>query len=200
MAEMSLQMGQYRSAVLIAKAAAERGDVLPRPYFPVPDIVPANLAVSRALALSISRRESEFDPEARSKAGALGLMQLMPATAQKVSGGLGLPFSVGRLTSDPAYNVTLGSAYLKEMVDEFGGSVALVAAGYNAGPRRPREWIAAYGDPRLASTDVVDWVESIPFAETRTYVMRVTEGVVIYRAKLNGVAGPVRITAELTGR
>ena len=199
LADMSLQMRQFRSAVLIAKVAAERGDVLPDPYFPVPDIVPDNLAVSRALALSISRRESEFDPEAVSKAGALGLMQLLPATALKVANGLGLPFSVSRLTSDPAYNVTLGSAYLKEMVDEFGGSVALIAAGYNAGPRRPREWIAAFGDPRLASTDAVDWVESIPFAETRTYVQRVVEGVVIYRAKLKGVAGPVRITAELTG-
>ena len=200
LADMSLKSGQYRSAVLIAKAAADRGDVLPAPYFPMPDMVPGNLAVSRALALSISRRESEFDPEAQSSAGALGLMQLMPATAKKLAEGLGLPFSVARLTSDPGYNVALGSAYLQEMVDAFGGSVALIAAGYNAGPRRPREWIAAYGDPRLASTDAVDWVESIPFAETRTYVQRVVEGVVIYRAKLKGVAGPVRITAEITGR
>ena len=87
-----------------------------------------------------------------------------------------------------------------QMVDEFGPSVALIASGYNAGPRRPREWIAAYGDPRLASVDVVDWVENIPFAETRTYVMRVAESVVIYRAKLKGAVGPVKITSELTGR
>ena len=200
LAEAALQAGQTRSAVVIAKAAADRGIVLPRPYFPVPDMVPDNLAVSRALALAISRRESEFDPQAHSKAGALGLMQLMPGTAEKVATGLRLPYSTARLTSDPGYNVTLGSAYLREMADEFGGSVALIASGYNAGPRRPRDWIAAYGDPRLASVDVVDWVESIPFAETRTYVMRVAEGVVIYRAKLKGVSGPVRITAELTGR
>jgi soluble lytic murein transglycosylase len=107
---------------------------------------------------------------------------------------------VGRLTSDPAYNVTLGAAYLRKMMDEFGPSVALIASGYNAGPGRPRDWINAYGDPRLPSVDVVDWVESIPFAETRTYVMRVAEGVVIYRAKLKGEAGPVRILEELTGR
>lgn len=199
LAAMALGNGQYRSAVLIAKAAAERGLIFPAAYFPVPDMVPDNLAVSRALALSIARRESEFDPEARSGAGALGLMQLLPATAAKVAKDQGLDYSAAKLASDPVYNATLGAAYLKEMADEFGPSVALIASGYNAGPGRPREWIAAYGDPRLAATDVVDWVENIPFAETRTYVMRVAEGVVIYRAKLRGQAGPVNITAELTG-
>ncbi|MEO7381507.1 MAG: lytic transglycosylase domain-containing protein [Paracoccaceae bacterium] len=200
LADLALQSGQYRTAVVVAKAAADHGLVLPRPYFPMPDMVPDNLEVSRALALAISRRESEFDPEAQSPAGALGLMQLMPGTAEKVSKDMGLAYSRSRLTTDPAYNVQLGSAYLRQMVDEFGPSVALIASGYNAGPRRPREWIVAYGDPRLASVDVVDWVESIPFAETRTYVMRVAESVVIYRAKLKGAAGPVKITAELTGR
>jgi soluble lytic murein transglycosylase len=200
LAAMSLQIGQYRSAVLIAKAAAERGLVFPGAYFPVPDMVPDKLPVSRALALSIARRESEFDPEAHSPAGALGLMQLLPATAAKVAKDQGLTYSPGKLASDPVYNATLGAAYLKEMVDEFGPAVALIASGYNAGPRRPRDWIAAFGDPRLAGTDVVDWVEMIPFAETRTYVMRVVEGVVIYRAKLRGTPGLVNVTAELTGR
>ena len=200
LAALSLKMKEYRSAVLLAKAAAERGVIMPGAYFPVPDMVPDGLAVSRALALSIARRESEFDPEARSSAGALGLMQLLPTTAAKVAKDQGLTYSAGKLASDPVYNATLGAAYLREMVDEFGPAVALIAAGYNAGPRRPRDWIAAFGDPRLAGTDPVDWVESIPFTETRTYVMRVAEGVVIYRAKLKGKAGPVNITAELTGR
>lgn len=198
--DLALQLNEPHIAVVVAKAAAERGLILPRPYFPMPDMVPDELAVSRALALSISRRESEFDTNAQSKAGARGLMQLMPATAEKVSARLGLPFSVDKLTADPGYNVTLGSNYLRELVDEFGPSVALVAAGYNAGPRRPRDWIAAFGDPRRKDVDVVDWIETIPFSETRTYVMRVAEGVVIYRAKLKGKVGPVRITAELTGR
>ena len=127
-------------------------------------------------------------------------MQLLPTTAAKVAKDQGLTYSASKLASDPIYNATLGSAYLKEMLDEFGPAVALIASGYNAGPRRPRQWIAAFGDPRLAGTDPVDWVESIPFAETRTYVMRVAEGVVIYRAKLRGTAGPVNITSELTGR
>ena len=200
LADYAMQAGQYRTAVLIAKAAVERDLVFARPYFPTPEMVPDGLAVSRALALSIARRESEFDPKARSSAGALGLMQVLPATAAKVAKDLGLDYSTGKLTSDPGFNVKIGSGYLREMADEFGPSVALIAAGYNAGPGRPREWIAANGDPRLDSVDVVDWVEAIPFAETRTYVMRVAEGVVIYRAKLKGVAGPVRITAELTGR
>ena len=162
--------------------------------------MPDGLAVSRALALSIARRESEFDPKARSTAGALGLMQVLPETAKHMADELGLEYLGGKLTADPAFNVKIGSEYLRKMADEFGPSVALIASGYNAGPRRPREWIAANGDPRLDSVDVVDWVEAIPFAETRTYVMRVAEGVVIYRAKLKGVAGPVRITSELTGR
>ena len=200
LAAMALQIGQYRSAVLIAKAAVERGLVFPGAYFPMPDMIPDKLPVSRALALSIARRESEFDPEARSPAGALGLMQLMPTTAAKVARDQGLTYSPGKLAADPVYNATLGAAYLKEMVDEFGPAVALVASAYNAGPSRPRDWIAAFGDPRTAGTDVVDWVEMIPFAETRTYVMRVAEGVVIYRAKLRGKPGPVNVTAELTGR
>ena len=199
-AGLALDLGQYRSAVLIAKAATERGLVFPSAYFPVPDMIPEALPVSRALALSIARRESEFDPEARSPAGALGLMQMLPATAAEVAKDQGIKFSKAKLASDPAYNATLGAAYLKELVDQFGPSVALVASGYNAGPGRPRGWVDAFGDPRLASTDVVDWVEMIPFTETRTYVMRVVEGVVIYRAKLRGTAGPVNISDELTGR
>ncbi|MBC7738842.1 MAG: lytic transglycosylase domain-containing protein [Candidatus Saccharibacteria bacterium] len=200
LSEYALQAGQYRSALLIAKAAIDRDVVFPRPYFAMPDMVPDGLRVSRALALSIARRESEFDPGVRSSAGALGLMQILPETAKRMAAELDLPFSQNRLTTDPAYNVTLGAEYLRKMLDEFGPSIALIASGYNAGPGRPRAWIDAFGDPRLPSVDVVDWIESIPFAETRTYVMRVAEGVVIYRAKLKGVAGPVRIIEELTGR
>ena len=200
LAGMALEDHEYRNALLIAKAAAERGVILPGAYFPVPDMVPDGLAVSRALALAIARRESEFDPEARSAANARGLMQVLPSTGKKVAGELGIAFSEARLSSDPAYNVQIGAGYLAEMVRQFGPSVALVASGYNAGPRRPAGWIEAFGDPRSPSVDVVDWVETIPFTETRTYVMRVVEGVVIYRAKLKGVAGPVRLTSELTGR
>lgn len=199
MAEMVLDWDDPNLAVLLGKAAAERGVILPRVYYPVPGMVPDGLKVSRALALSIARRESEFDPAARSTADARGLMQVLPGTAKLMAEKLGKPFEAGKLISDPAYNVTMGAAYLAEMAEEFGPSIALIASGYNAGPGRPRRWIGEFGDPRRPDVDVVDWVETIPFAETRTYVMRVAEGVVIYRAKLKGAVGPVRITDELKG-
>ena len=199
MADMTLDWSEPHLALLVAKQAAERGLILPHAYYPVPDFVPDGLKVSRALALSISRRESEFDPAARSSADARGLMQVLPGTAKQMATKLGRPFDASKLISDPAYNVTMGSAYLAEMAEEFGPSIALIASGYNAGPGRPRRWISEFGDPRRSDVDVVDWIETIPFAETRTYVMRVAEGVVIYRAKLKGAVGPVRITEELKG-
>ena len=199
LADYALEANEPHIAVLIAKQAAERGIILPRAYFPITDLVPDDLPVSRALALSISRRESEFDAAVISPAGARGLMQVMPGTAKQIAPTAGLPYEPGRLTSDPAYNVALGSTYLRKLIDEFGPALALVASGYNAGPGRPRSWIADFGDPRRADVDVVDWVETIPFTETRTYVMRVVESIVIYRAKLKGAVGPVRIRSELTG-
>ena len=199
LADMALAWNEPHIALLVAKAAAERGIILPRAYFPVPAMVPDGLPVSRALALSIARRESEFEPTVISPAGARGLMQVMPGTAQLMADETGLAYDVDKLTSDPAYNVAKGAAYLRVLIDEFGPSVAMVAAGYNAGPGRPRRWATEFGDPRNAGTDVIDWVETIPFTETRTYVMRVVESLVIYRAKLKGEVGPVRVTAELRG-
>lgn len=197
--DMALSFDEPHFAVLIGKQAAERGIILPRVYYPVTDLVPDGLAVSRALALSIARRESEFDPGVVSPAGARGLMQVMPETARMMATKLGKGFDRARLTSDPAYNAALGSEYLKQLLEEFGPSIALIASGYNAGPGRPRAWVEQFGDPRRDDVDVVDWVEMIPFSETRTYVMRVAESVVIYRAKLKGEAGPIDITGELKG-
>ena len=197
--DMALALNEPHIAVLVGKHAAERSVILPRAYYPVTDLVPDGLAVSRAFALSIARRESEFEPAARSTADARGLMQLLPGTAKMMASKVSLPFDAGRLTRDPGYNAILGSAYLKQLVDEFGPSIALVASGYNAGPGRPRRWITEYGDPRAPDVDVIDWVESIPFTETRTYVMRVVEGVILYRAKLRGTPGPVNVTGELKG-
>ncbi|TGD44792.1 lytic transglycosylase domain-containing protein [Pseudotabrizicola sediminis] len=197
--DMALALNEPHIAVLVGKHAAERSVILPRAYYPITDLVPDGLAVSRAFALSIARRESEFEPAARSTADARGLMQLLPGTAKMMAAKVSVPFDAGRLTRDPGYNAILGSAYLKQLIDEFGPSIALVASGYNAGPGRPRRWITEYGDPRSPDVDVVDWVESIPFTETRTYVMRVVEGVILYRAKLRGTPGPVRVTAELKG-
>ncbi|WP_112310135.1 lytic transglycosylase domain-containing protein [Pseudogemmobacter bohemicus] len=198
LADMALEMGQPHIALVLAKQAAERGAILPRTYYPVPDLVPDGLHVSRALALAIARRESEFEPMARSGANARGLMQVLPETAERMAKGLGLEYALSKLY-EPSFNTQVGSAYLAKMVEEFGPSIALIASGYNAGPGRPRRWIGELGDPRLPGVDVVDWVEMIPIGETRTYVMRVVEGVVIYRAKLRGSVGPVRVTEELKG-
>lgn len=198
LADLALRLEEPHIAVVIAKQAAERGVILPRAYFPVPDFVAGELPVSRAFALAIARRESEFDPAARSAADARGLMQVLPSTAEMVAPRVGLTYDARRL-NDPAYNVRIGSGYLAELVGKFGPSVALVASGYNAGPGRPAKWIGMLGDPRDPNVDVIDWVEMIPFTETRTYVMRVVESLVIYRAKLKGAAGPVNVTGELRG-
>ena len=198
LSDLALLLNEPHIALVVSKQAAEKGWILPRAYYPVPDMVPQQLAVSRALALAISRRESEFEPTARSSANALGLMQLLPETAARMAKRLGMAHETRQLTSDPAHNATLGAAYLAQMIEEFGPTVAMVAAGYNAGPGRPRRWVSEFGDPRTG--DPVDWVETIPFAETRTYVMRVTESLVIYRQRLKGEAGPVRVTSELSGQ
>jgi soluble lytic murein transglycosylase len=125
-------------------------------------------------------------------------MQVLPSTAKLVAPEVGLSYDVSKL-NDPTYNVRIGTGYLAELIDQFGPSVALVAAGYNAGPGRPKRWIGLFGDPRDPNVDVIDWVEMIPFTETRTYVMRVTESLIIYRAKLRGSVGPVDVTGELRG-
>jgi soluble lytic murein transglycosylase len=200
LSDLALAVGAPNIAVLVAKQAAERGVILPRAYFPQPDLVPEGLAVPRALALAVARRESEFDPRAISPADARGLMQLLPGTAEMMARELGEPYSEPRLLTDPAWNARLGAAYLAGLGRRFGPSVALVAAGYNAGPNRPAAWIGQIGDPRDPATDPVDWVELVPFSETRTYIMRVAEALVIYRARLSGRPGPVNLTGLLAGK
>ena len=200
LSDLAFELEEPHIALMIAKRAASMGLTIPRPYYPIVDLGAANPAVPQELALSIARRESEFDPVVVSGAGARGLMQLMPRTAQQVSGELGLNYSQGRLTSDPVYNAQLGVAYLAELMDEFSDNAALTSAGYNAGPSRPRRWIELYGDPRSSRVDPVDWVEHIPFRETRNYVMRVMESLPVYRARLTGEVGPIRITDELRAR
>ncbi len=192
------EMHEPYLAVLVGKAAVERGVVIPTAYFPLHPMARRDWPVEPELALSIARRESEFNAGVASPVGAQGLMQLMPATAREVAGDLGLPYSRGRLT-DWEYNATLGTRYLASLEQMFGTSPVLIAAGYNAGPGRPRQWMGQRGDVRDDGVDVVDWIEHIPFAETRTYVMRVSESIPIYRARLTGVTGPVNFTALLKG-
>lgn len=187
----------------IAKRAADRGHVFHRAYFPDARIdVRDRPGVTEELALAIARRESEFNPVVQSPAGARGLMQVMPGTGEDVARDLGLPWSLARLGTDPAYNARLGTAYLAQLIDEFGPNPVLVAAGYNAGPARARQWIRELGDPRRlgADVDIIDWIEAIPYRETRNYVMRVTESLAPYRARLTGRTGPVTLSADLSAR
>lgn len=192
-------MDEQYYTLLLGKRAVSRGVLVPQNYFPLHDLAKMDLRVDPALALSIARRESEFNIGVGSPVGALGLMQLMPATAEEVAGFLDMPYSRFRLTSDWEYNATLGDKYLSILQEEFGPTPVMIAAGYNAGPSRPKRWMDERGDPRLGEMDVVDWIEHIPFRETRNYVQRVTESIPIYEARLGGNAGPIRFTALLRG-
>jgi soluble lytic murein transglycosylase len=190
----------WRTAVRSAKAGIRRGIVAPQSAFPLMNLPSAATRPGRpepALVLAIIRQESEFDPRARSRADARGLMQLLPRTARSTAQSEGMPFQVGWLMDDPSYNVTLGSAYLEDLLDDWGGSYVLTIASYNAGPGRARQWIDDWGDPRRSTADVVDWVELIPFSETRNYVQRVLENVQVYRHRLAGGPAPIRIEQDL---
>ncbi|UWQ21279.1 lytic transglycosylase domain-containing protein [Jannaschia sp. W003] len=181
-------------ALKMAKQAASRGYELHRGYYPVTALAQMDSPVAPELALSIARRESEFDPIVVSHAGARGLMQLMPGTAKEMAGMVGVSYEQWRLTDDPLYNAKLGTAYLGELEAEFGASPVLVPAAYNAGPSRARRWSGQFGDPSDPAVDIVDWIEDVPFGETRNYIMRVSESLLPYRAQLTGEAGEVRLT------
>ncbi len=148
-------------------------------------------------ALAIARQESELDAAAASAAGARGLMQLMPATAEHMAEAAGVPFVPARLTVDPLYNARLGTEYLARMLARYDGSYVLATAAYNAGPGRVDQWLEQNGDPRDAGVDPVIWIESIPFTETRNYVMRVLESLHVYRARLKGEATPIQLVADI---
>ncbi len=198
MTALAEQRGRPNYELLLAKRAIRYGHVMHRAYFPLHPLAGQAQSVPPELALSIARRESEFFNDAASGVGAQGLMQLMPPTAQEMAGKIGLTYDRARL-SDPVYNATLGIAYLDELQREFGNSPVQIAAAYNAGPSRPKRWMQVMGDPRNGDIDVIDWIERVPFTETRNYIMRVTETMPAYRARLTGETGPVQFRALLNG-
>jgi len=185
--ELARRIEQPRAGIIAATAAEKRGlpvASLTVPFLAVPTELPTPEAVDRALVYSIVRQESAFNHTATSHVGARGLMQLMPATARATARAAGLPFSVQRLTSDPLYNATLGAEYLGELMERLDRSYVLTFVGYNAGPGRAFQWIKAYGDPRDGAVDVIDWIERIPFDETRNYVQKVMENLQAYRSRI----------------
>lgn len=198
-AELAREADRSEVAVYIARRAARDGVILGDLGYPtlqISDEIPPDPALVHALV----RQESGFDPGARSRAGARGLMQLMPGTARRVARSLKLTdHSTERLTSDPNHNVLLGSTYLDSMLDRFDGSMVMALAAYNAGPHRVKRWLKDNGDPRGSLDRTIDWIESIPFSETRNYVQRVLETLPIYRWKLEGGRVALLQPEDLTG-
>lgn len=199
--QAAIDVRQPHIAVMIGKRAASRGLEIAAPYYALHPLKDANLPMAPEMSLAIARRESEFDPIVQSGVGARGLMQIMPATALEVATGLGLraEHTTDRLTADPVYNARLGTQYLSTLAGQFDGNVVMMSAGYNAGPSRPIRWMNEYGDPREGDIDIVDWVEMVPFRETQNYIMRVTESLPIYRARLGLEALPIPFYEELAG-
>lgn len=179
-AEILSRMGLRNEAVRVAKKAAALNIFLDIEAYPKLDRYFTSLEVDKALAHAIIRQESEFDQYARSPSGALGLMQLMPATAKDVAKKKGWPHQTGWLTSRPEHNILLGSSYINTLLRSFGGSYPLAMAAYNAGGGRVNQWLRGNGDPRTGRVDWIDWIELIPVYETRNYVQRVTESYVVY--------------------
>jgi soluble lytic murein transglycosylase len=184
-ARLARDVGRVDLSVVSAKKSAQQGFPLIGHSFPLlPELSKPAQNPEPALMLAVSRQESEFDPGAISSAGARGLMQLMPATAKKVAAVLRLPFKPKRLTDDSNYNAALGRRYLAQLLDEWDGNYVLTLASYNAGGQRVRQWLELWGDPRRGDIDMIDWIELIPFSETRNYVQRTLESTQIYRQLL----------------
>jgi soluble lytic murein transglycosylase len=184
---LARRVEQPRAGMNAAAVAEQRGlqvASLPAPFLSIPAGLPLPEGVDRALVYAVARQESAFNHQATSHVGARGLMQLMPETARATARSAQMPFSVQRLTSDPLYNATLGAEHLDELLRRLDQSYILTFVGYNAGPGRARDWVKAYGDPRGGAADPVDWIERIPFDETRNYVQKVMENLQIYRSRI----------------
>ena len=183
-AELVAKLNRIDLGVWIARRSAQKHITLIKDGYPHPAYIDPKYS-ERALVLSVIRQESNFDSNAISRAGARGLMQLMPATAKVVSRRIREPYNKPNLLEDPSYNIRLGDRYLFDLNRRFKSSYAMTIAAYNAGPHRVQKWIKRFGDPRKAEVDLIDWIERIPFTETRNYVQRVLENIVLYRKKID---------------
>lgn len=187
---LAQEVGRSDFGVRVAKSVVRDGIILPELGYPIIDL-PMQPTLSdapmpeEALVFSLIRQESSYYSAAKSSTGARGLMQLMPATAKSTAKIAGLPYSRVQLTTRSDYNLTLGQAYLSSVLDRFDGSYVLALAAYNAGPSRAKAWVKNNGDPRDSDIDAVDWVELIPFNETRNYVQRVMEALQVYRTRID---------------
>ena len=186
LAELTVQYHDAQATLLIGETALARGMAMDQYAFPdfgVPAYSAIGPAVDHCIVYSVVRTESAFDPNDRSSANAVGLMQVTPEAGRDTAKRFGVAYDWHRLVSDSIYNTAMGAAEVAALLKEYGGSYILTFAAYNAGRGRVKQWMALHGDPRDAKIDPVDWVERIPFAETRNYVQRVMENLQVYRAR-----------------
>jgi soluble lytic murein transglycosylase len=200
LAEYAKITGDAQTALRLSKIAFNRDLPLGDYALPV-GVMPAFKSllsdrVDPALVHALSRQESEFNAAAKSPVGASGLMQLMPATARAVAKAYKVKFDSAQLTN-PAYNTQLGEAHLRDLIDSYGGSYFLSLAAYNAGGGRVAEWMKKFGDPRDPQVDPIDWIERIPFTETRHYVVKIMETLQLYRSRLAGPKQALQLVQDL---
>ena len=201
-AKLSRETGRVDLSVTVAKLAMRSSLFMPISGYPLIKLptFPKHAKQSQpepSLVHALIRQESLFRINAISRAKARGLMQLMPRTASNVAKGLKIPYRPKKLLTDGAYNTTLGQAYLADMINKYDGSYVLSLAAYNAGPHRANQWIKLNGDPRDADVDTVDWIETIPYNETRNYVQRVMENLQIYRMRLSNTEIALSLDQDL---
>jgi soluble lytic murein transglycosylase len=198
-AEVARKYDDARAMLLIGKGALRRGFALEAYAFPtngIPNFRMVGPPVDKSVVYAIARQESAFNPHAVSSAKALGLMQVLPGTGKQIAKKFGFAFDRNRMLSDAAYNAQMGAAELGDVLASYRGSYILSFVAYNAGRGRVKQWIEKYGDPRDPAVDPIDWVERIPFSETRNYVQRVLENMQVYRAQL-GIGSRLMIEADL---
>ena len=200
-AALAERKNDARTLALLGRTAVARGLPFEHYAYPVaglPRFKPIGPPIEPHVAYAIARQESGFHPRAVSGANAQGLMQVLPSTARLVAKKNGVPFDAKRLLSDPTYNVQIGAAELGDVIDTYRGSYILAFVAYNAGRGRVRDWVQRFGDPRDPKVDPIDWVERIPFSETRNYVQRVMENMQVYRVRF-GASSRLMIEADLRG-
>lgn len=198
-AHLAERHGDARGMLLVGKAALNRGlpfDHYAYPVAGIPTYRTIGPEVERSVVFAIARQESAFNPKVVSSANALGLLQVTPDAGRYVTRKYGATFDQRRLLDDPSYNASVGAAELGGLIEDYRGSYIMTFAGYNAGRGSVRKWIDRYGDPRDSKVDAVDWVERIPFSETRNYVQRVMENLQVYRARFGG-GTQLQIEADL---
>jgi soluble lytic murein transglycosylase len=190
--ELTGRRNDARGMLEIGKTALARGLAVDHYAFPtigIPQHSPIGPEIERSVIYSVARTESAFDQRDKSAANAVGLMQVTPEAARDTAKRFGVAYDWDRMVSDPVYNTQMGAAELSALLKEYGGSHIMTFAGYNAGRGRVREWVKQYGDPRDPNVDAIDWVERIPFAETRNYVQRVMENLLVYRVRFDSGGG-----------